>query len=45
MFAGAGPARNDRAADCAACQSDIDFNGRIAARIEDLAGVDINDDR
>src|SRR5450759_217573 len=34
MLAGAGPARHRRAAERAACQSHIDFNGRIAPRIE-----------
>ena len=37
MLAGAGPARNRRAAERAACQSHIDFDSRVAARIENLA--------
>ena len=43
MLARAGAARNRRAPECAALQVDIDFNGRIAARIKNLARVDFTD--
>jgi hypothetical protein len=38
--AGGGTRRNGRAADRAVRQDDVDLDGRIAARVEDLAGVD-----
>ncbi len=45
MLAGAGAARNGRAPHRAAFQMDIDFDGGIAARIQDLARVDFCDAR
>ena len=43
MFAGARAARHDGAADAAAGERDFRFNGGIAARIDDLAGVNFGD--
>ena len=41
--AGAGAAGHGGAAERAVVQRDVDFDGRIAAAIENLAAVDIND--
>ena len=41
VFAGAGAARHGGAADRAAGELDIDFDGGIAAGIKDLAGADL----
>jgi hypothetical protein len=41
MFPSACSAGNDGAADCTAGQFDIDFNGWIAAGVEDLSSPDI----
>ena len=38
--AGRGARRHRRAADRAVGQDDVDLDGRVAARVEDLAGVD-----
>ena len=43
VLAGARAARHDRAADRAAGELDVRFDGRIAAGVEDLAGVNISD--
>ena len=44
VFAGAGAARHGGAADGAAGEFDIGFDGWIAAGIKDLAGVNIGND-
>ena len=43
MFAGGGSAGNGGAAEIAGIDKDIGFDGGIAARIENLAGVDFGD--
>ena len=43
VLAGRGAARHRCSAHRARCQHDIDFDGRIAAGIEDLAAGDVND--
>ena len=43
MLAGGSSGRDRRSAKCAATQKDIGFDGRIAAGIDDLAGVDSGD--
>jgi hypothetical protein len=40
MLSSAGTAGNGRAADGSAGEFDIGFDGRISARVEDLAGAD-----
>ena len=44
VFACAGAAGNGGAADGAACEFNVGFNGGIAARIKNLPGTDICDD-
>jgi hypothetical protein len=43
VFAGGGTGRNGGAADDAVGELDVDFNGRIAAGIDDFAGGDGTD--
>ncbi len=43
MLAGGGAGGDSGAAQCAGFQNYISFHGRIAARIENLAGADGND--
>src|SRR5262247_999788 len=43
MDAGRGAGRHGRPADRSIVQDDVDLDGRIAARVEDLASVDVFD--
>src|SRR5438270_243426 len=43
MRPGRGARRHRRATDRAAIQRDLDLDGRVAAAVEDLAGMDIGD--
>jgi len=43
VFAGAGAAGDGRATGRAACERHINFDGGVAARVEDFARLDVRD--